>query len=112
MSGEKEDRFVLLGRCAKACHDRRADVGWTPHHGDARARERVHLFGSGSFSTGGDVSRFQRSTVPAKATEAMPGMPMAGTATPGVAAPAAVQGPVVRVARGNSVTVVPVGGKN
>lgn len=88
-------------------------------NGDAKAEKAMMLrvasqpqIGSASFATGGDVSRFQRSTVPAKPTEGMPGMPMAGTATPGVAAPAVVQGPVVRVARGNSVTVVPVGGKN
>jgi pilus assembly protein CpaB len=56
--------------------------------------------GNTTFSTGGDVSRFQRRTVPAKPNAAgrpaggMPGMPI---------------GPVVRIARGNNVTVVPVG---
>src|SRR4051812_13999707 len=49
-----------------------------------------------TFATGGDVSRFQRRTVPAK--------PVQPTATGGAVAPA---GPVVRVARGNEVTVVP-----
>ncbi|GAA0668125.1 pilus assembly protein CpaB [Sphingomonas insulae] len=69
--------------------------------------------GSASFATGGDVSRFQRSTVPAKSATPVPNMSMPATAgTPGTAAPAVIQGPVVRVARGNSVTVVPVGGKN
>jgi pilus assembly protein CpaB len=53
-----------------------------------------------TYSTGGDVSRFQRRTVPARPlTAAGPG----GTVT-GV-----VAGPSIRVARGNSVTVVPVG---
>lgn len=61
-----------------------------------------------TFTTGGDVSRFQRRTVPAKAAEA----PAAGTpaATP-AAAPAAPVGPVVRIARGNQITVVPVGAR-
>ena len=56
-----------------------------------------------SYTVGADVSRFERSTVPAKPTpEIAPGQP-------GYVAP--VEGPSVRVARGNSVTVVPVGGK-
>ncbi|WOK36472.1 Flp pilus assembly protein CpaB [Sphingomonas sp. C3-2] len=58
-----------------------------------------------TFVTGGDVSRFQRRTVPSQA-------PAQSNAAP-ADAPAAVyhSGPVVRVARGNNVTVVPVGGK-
>lgn len=56
-----------------------------------------------SFTTGGDVSRFQRRTVPAVA--AAPGM----GAFP--AAAAVPSGPVVKIARGNSVTVVPVGAR-
>ena len=62
--------------------------------------------GNTTYSTGADVSRFQRSSVPGKPTgpAAMPGVPIAGGA---VAAP----GPVVRIARGNNVTAVPVGGK-
>jgi pilus assembly protein CpaB len=70
--------------------------------------------GGSTFSTGADVSRFQRSTVPGKARDddALPGAPApaAGGAYPGAAA--AGQGPVVKISRGNSVTVVPVGGKN
>ena len=71
-----------------------------------------------TYSTGGDVSRFQRRTVPAKASgeaEAMSSFASAlGKAIhPGVpgatGAPEGYAGPVVRVARGNSVTVVPVG---
>jgi pilus assembly protein CpaB len=64
-----------------------------------------------TYTTGGDVSRFQRSTVPSKAPPA-PQMAMNGQ--PGGAAPAAPTmpvGPVVRVARGNSVTITPAGGK-
>ena len=72
--------------------------------------------GAATFVTGADVSRYQRSTVPSKAAaggSGGPGMPGSG---PGVApypgsAPA-VSGPVVRVARGNTVTAVSVGGKN
>jgi pilus assembly protein CpaB len=56
-----------------------------------------------TFSTGGDVSRFQRRTVPAKTASA----PSSG----GGSAPSMPVGPVVRIARGNSVTVVPVGAR-
>jgi pilus assembly protein CpaB len=54
-----------------------------------------------TFSTGGDVSRFQRRTVPAKTA------PASG----GAGVPAMPVGPVVRIARGNNVTVVPVGAR-
>lgn len=68
-----------------------------------------------TFSTGGDVSRFQRRTVPAQGRANSGGAPSgnAPVATNG-ATGATIQapvGPVVRVARGNNVTVVPVGGK-
>jgi len=56
-----------------------------------------------TFTTGGEVSRFQRRTVPAKTASA----PTAGSAS----APAMPVGPVVRIARGNNVTVVPVGAR-
>jgi len=60
-----------------------------------------------TFTTGGDVSRFQRRTVPAKpASMAAPGSPGASGG-----AAAVVSGPVVRVARGNDVTMVPVGAR-
>ena len=56
-----------------------------------------------TFSTGGDVSRFQRRSVPRAPAAAGQG----GSAiSAGVSA-----GPVVRVARGNNVTVVPVGAR-
>ena len=72
-----------------------------------------------TYSTGGDVSRFQRRTVPGKAggpanANAM-GNAMAslgkglGQALTGQSA--APSGPVVRIARGNNVTTVPVGGR-
>jgi pilus assembly protein CpaB len=60
----------------------------------------------GTFTTGGDVSRFQRRTVPAVKVEnaaagAAPAAPVEGVAA----------GPVVRVSRGNNVTYVPVGAR-
>jgi pilus assembly protein CpaB len=75
------------------------------------------LDGSTSFSTGGDVSRFQRRTVPARPADpsdqvakAMAGfgkgLGQAITSTSN-----APIGPTVRVARGNNVTVVPVGAR-
>lgn len=54
--------------------------------------------GRSSVSTGADVSRFQRSSVPAKPVD--PNAPMAAN-----------QGPVVRVARGSAVTPIPLGSK-
>jgi pilus assembly protein CpaB len=57
---------------------------------------------STTFSTGGDVSRFQRRTVPGKER------PANGSAAGAASAPT---GPVVRLARGNDVTVVPVGAR-
>jgi pilus assembly protein CpaB len=69
--------------------------------------------GATTMTTGADVSRFQRRSVPGKpAVPTLPaGFPGAPGAYPG--APAMLPpGPTVRIARGNSVTVVPVGGKN
>jgi pilus assembly protein CpaB len=66
-----------------------------------------------TFTVGADVSRFQRASVP--------GRPPSAQNNNNVAAPtgrpaqlngeAAPTGPIVRVARGNSVTIVPVGAK-
>ncbi|GAC1576198.1 MAG: hypothetical protein NVS3B5_07620 [Sphingomicrobium sp.] len=67
-----------------------------------------------TFSTGGDVSRFQRRTVPTKKVDqtAQLGKAMSGFGRAlGSAIGAATSGPVVRVSRGNSVTVVPVGAR-
>jgi pilus assembly protein CpaB len=67
-----------------------------------------------TFSTGGDVSRFQRSTVPGKrqdnAEMVAKAMGNFGKGL-GQAVSAAPVGPVVRVARGNNITVVPVGAR-
>nr|MBA2466104.1 Flp pilus assembly protein CpaB [Sphingomonas sp.] len=65
-----------------------------------------------TYTTGGDVSRFQRRTVPARTPSAVdPSGAMAFAKASGGSAGAAPvsAGPVVRVTRGNTVTVVPVG---
>jgi pilus assembly protein CpaB len=71
-----------------------------------------------TFTTGGDVSRFQRRTVPAKQgaaggnpiAQAMAGLGKGLSAALGLPGAAAVpSGPTVRVVRGNEIAVVPVG---
>ena len=68
-----------------------------------------------TYTTGGDVSRFQRRTVPARQSDQMTQAMNAfgkGAAFAGPAGGAGMSvGPVVRVARGNNVTVVPVGAR-
>ncbi len=67
--------------------------------------------GGSTHQTGADVSRYARSTVPGKAVgsaNSMAGVPMQA----GAGGAPVVTGPVIRVARGNTMTVVPVGGKN
>ena len=84
----------------------------------------------GTYSVGADVSRFQRSSVPRRAgpkpdareteIKAMGSMIGAIAAASGTARPAPAEttvqvvrptGPTVRVSRGNTVTIVPVGAK-
>jgi pilus assembly protein CpaB len=70
-----------------------------------------------TYSTGGDVSRFQRRTVPARPASSAPApaapiryeppVNVAGSAS-GEARPS---GPMVRVSRGNNVSYVPVGAR-
>jgi Flp pilus assembly protein CpaB len=61
-----------------------------------------------TYVTGGDVSRFQRRTVPASAPASSGSAPSGGAGmASGGSAPT---GPVVRVARGTDVTSTPVGG--
>ncbi|WP_294357919.1 Flp pilus assembly protein CpaB [uncultured Sphingomonas sp.] len=74
--------------------------------------------GAGSFMTGADISRFQRRTVPGKPMTGMGAAPAPSMAAPAyqggapvAGSPAAPSGPVVRIARGNTVTEAPVGGK-
>jgi pilus assembly protein CpaB len=64
-----------------------------------------------TFTTGGDVSRFQRRTVPAKPMTASAPSDVAGSRGPSGTGTPAIVGPVVRIARGNDVTVVPVGAR-
>jgi pilus assembly protein CpaB len=76
-----------------------------------------------TYTTGGDVSRFQRRSVPSRAPaqvdQASDSMSKLATAMMRGSAPAApagasapvVSGPSVRVARGNSITIVPVGAR-
>jgi pilus assembly protein CpaB len=64
--------------------------------------------GSSTYVTGGDVSRFQRSTVPPRQSGQIVS---AAPASPSYAAASqASAGPVVRVSRGNNVTVESAGG--
>jgi pilus assembly protein CpaB len=71
-----------------------------------------------TFTTGGDVSRFQRRTVPARPADKAEAIAKAmgsfgkglGQAISGQAG-GEPTGPVVRIARGNNVTVVPVGAR-
>lgn len=63
------------------------------------------IAGKSTFATGADVSRFQRRTVPGK-QESSNGQGY------GRGFPGANSGPTVRVARGNNVTEMPVGGTN
>ena len=69
--------------------------------------------GATTFTTGGDVSRFQRRTVPKQGEEAVKAVVNAAVNTMadrvGLPAKAAPVGPVVRVTRGKSTTDVPVG---
>ena len=100
-----------------------------PENGDPKAERRMLLAiasqpvdTNATYTVGSDVSRFQRSSVPgrgakpqsddARFAEAMGSLAaVASGRAPAAAAPAAPVGPVVRVARGNNVTLVPVGAK-
>lgn len=64
--------------------------------------------GSSSYVTGADVSRFQRRTVPVERTG--PSSSSSSSDRPTFVTPPRIIVPVIRIARGNSVTEVPVGG--
>jgi pilus assembly protein CpaB len=67
--------------------------------------------GATTFQTGGDVSRFQRRTLPPQGGADRGSAPAAQAAvqvTPGISANATPSGPSVRVTRGKSTTVTPV----
>jgi pilus assembly protein CpaB len=102
-----------------------------PATDDPKAEKRMLLAianqpvdGASTYTTGSDVSRFQRSTVPGtgkpkpepddKIAAAISAMALATSGRAPAAeagAPSTPKGPMVRVARGNSVTIVPVGAK-
>ncbi|APE27068.1 Flp pilus assembly protein CpaB [Aurantiacibacter gangjinensis] len=68
--------------------------------------------GSPSFQTGGDVSRFQPRSIPMRGSnkdDEGPRRDATPQMTPGVAANAAPSGPTVRVTRGQTTVVTPVG---
>ena len=91
-----------------------------PEGGDPKAEKQMLLAvatrpvdSDPTFVTGADVSRFQRRTVPRASSGNGPPAQGGGQTSPAPAgiAPAVPAGPVIRVARGNTVTEVPVGGK-
>jgi pilus assembly protein CpaB len=90
-----------------------------PATDDPKAEKRMLLAiasqpvdGATTYTTGSDVSRFQRSSVPGRAPQSSSD---SASAAPAIsitnAAPAVPTGPVVRISRGNNVTIVPVGAK-
>jgi pilus assembly protein CpaB len=67
--------------------------------------------GPTTYSTGGDVSRFQRSTLPPTREQMMAKqVAMAPRQSVATGAPMAPSGPVVRITRGKTTTAIPVGG--
>jgi pilus assembly protein CpaB len=64
-----------------------------------------------TYSTGGDVSRFQRKSVPARQDRAQALAKAMNSFGKGLGSALGMDGPTVRVARGNNVTVVPVGAR-
>ncbi|MBA3526267.1 MAG: Flp pilus assembly protein CpaB [Sphingomonas sp.] len=70
-----------------------------------------------TFTTGGHVSRFQRTSVPPQRLPQSNGggevrvAAVASPSAPSAPAAAVVTGPIVRISRGNSVTIVPVGAR-
>jgi pilus assembly protein CpaB len=89
-----------------------------PHNGDPQAERQMLLQVASrpidvnpTYTVGGEVSRFQRSSVPSRQRSADNG----GAGRPAPSAPANASsepiGPVVRIARGNNVTIVPVGAR-
>jgi pilus assembly protein CpaB len=99
-----------------------------PQTDDPKAERRMLLAISSrpidtgtTYTVGSDVSRFQRATVPGRTkdapssqdrvADALTSMALAASGrAPGAGGPAPA-GPVVRVSRGNNVTLVPVGAK-
>ncbi|WP_271077074.1 Flp pilus assembly protein CpaB [Aurantiacibacter sp. MUD61] len=82
----------------------------TPEEEEALLRSASARPGEGAstYQTGGDVSRFQRSSVPSRAPAPQPGNAQPAPAPGGAVAPAVPMGPSVRVTRGQNTTVEPV----
>ena len=102
------ERAVAVGR-RQDPGQCRSDAGEDAPAGD---RQPAQSTATPTFTTGGDVSRFQRRTVPAKPPRDLGGGSGAAPAqvVDGQGAPAPT-GPTVKVARGNDVSVVPVGSR-
>ena len=88
-----------------------------PQTDDPRAERRMLLAianqpidSGGTYTVGSDVSRFQRGSVPGQARE-QNNAPASAGAAPAIGVEPRPVGPVVRVARGNTVTEVPVGAR-
>ncbi len=88
-----------------------------PESDDPRAERRMLLAIANrpidtnpTYTVGSDVSRFQRGSVPGRSREDNSGAAASGTPSSTGVDPRAT-GPVVRVARGNNVTLVPVGAR-
>ena len=95
------DRAIAAGEVDLPENASRADEERLLRTAAARPQD-----GASTFVTGGDVSRFQRSTMPRRTPQA------SSQAVAGPISGATVQlpsGPVVRVSRGSSVTIEPVG---
>jgi pilus assembly protein CpaB len=90
-----------------------------PENADPKAEKRVLIDiankpsdGRSTYTVGADVSRFQRSTVPPRtAPQAAQPSGNSGSGAPATTVVVRPLGPTVRVARGNNITIVPVGGK-
>jgi len=85
-----------------------------PESADPRAERQMLLAiatrpidSNPTYTVGSDVSRFQRSTVPGSTRDGSNNAPAAPSGGAGIGP----VGPVVRVARGNNVTLVPVGAR-
>jgi pilus assembly protein CpaB len=101
---------------AIASGDVKVPAGATPQDEEKLLKQALAhpLDGGTSFVTGGDVSRFQRKSMPALGA-ANPGMapppaPAPGPVMAGPAAPPRPRGPVINITRGKDTVTVSVGG--
>ena len=89
-----------------------------PESDDPRAERRMLLAianrpidTNGTYTVGSDVSRFQRGSVPGRSRDDSNNSASASGAPSSAGIDSRATGPVVRVARGNNVTLVPVGAR-